>query len=61
VVLDVAHNPQAAGVLADNLGDMAFHPETWAVFGMLADKDMVAVPLVPTRWQTVCAPKGPEP
>ena len=43
VVLDVAHNPQAAGVLADNLGGMAFHPETWAVFGMLADKDVTGV------------------
>jgi dihydrofolate synthase/folylpolyglutamate synthase len=43
VVLDVAHNPQAAGVLADNLGSMAFHPETWAVFGMLADKDVAGV------------------
>ena len=43
VVLDVAHNPQAAGVLADNLGNMGFYPETWAVFGMLADKDVAAV------------------
>lgn len=43
VVLDVGHNPQAAGVLADNLGNMAFHPATWAVFGMLADKDIVGV------------------
>jgi dihydrofolate synthase/folylpolyglutamate synthase len=43
VVLDVGHNPQAAGVLADNLASMAFHPETWAVFGMLADKDIAGV------------------
>ncbi|MBP9653470.1 MAG: bifunctional tetrahydrofolate synthase/dihydrofolate synthase [Rhodocyclaceae bacterium] len=43
VVLDVGHNPQAAGVLADNLGSMAFHPNTWAVFGMLADKDVAGV------------------
>jgi dihydrofolate synthase/folylpolyglutamate synthase len=43
LVLDVAHNPQAAGVLADNLGCMAFHPETWGVFGMLADKDAAGV------------------
>jgi len=43
LVLDVAHNPQAARVLADNLGNMAFHPVTWAVFGMLADKDIPAV------------------
>ncbi|OIQ96731.1 bifunctional protein FolC [mine drainage metagenome] len=43
VVLDVAHNPQAARILAANLGDMAFHPQTWAVFGMLRDKDIGAV------------------
>ena len=42
-ILDVAHNPEAAQVLADNLGNMAFHPETFAVFGMLRDKDMAAV------------------
>ncbi|GMV56173.1 MAG: dihydrofolate synthase [Betaproteobacteria bacterium] len=42
IVLDVAHNPEAARALADNLGDMGFHPETWAVFGMLADKDVEA-------------------
>jgi dihydrofolate synthase/folylpolyglutamate synthase len=40
MVLDVAHNPQAARVLADNLGNTGFHPRTWAVFGMLADKDI---------------------
>jgi dihydrofolate synthase/folylpolyglutamate synthase len=43
LVLDVAHNPQAARVLADNLGNMAFHPTTWAVFGMLRDKDVAGV------------------
>ncbi|MDR1424660.1 MAG: bifunctional tetrahydrofolate synthase/dihydrofolate synthase [Azoarcus sp.] len=43
VVLDVAHNPQAAGVLAENLSNMGFYPETWAVFGMLADKDVEGV------------------
>ncbi|MDR2261443.1 MAG: bifunctional tetrahydrofolate synthase/dihydrofolate synthase [Azoarcus sp.] len=43
VVLDVAHNPQAAEVLAGNLAGMGFHPETWAVFGMLADKDVEGV------------------
>ncbi|GAB2883123.1 bifunctional tetrahydrofolate synthase/dihydrofolate synthase [Uliginosibacterium flavum] len=40
VVLDVAHNPQAAAVLADNLSNMGFFPDTWAVCGMLADKDI---------------------
>jgi dihydrofolate synthase/folylpolyglutamate synthase len=43
VVLDVAHNPQAAGVLSENLSNMGFYPETWAVFGMLADKDVEGV------------------
>ncbi|MCX7155926.1 MAG: bifunctional tetrahydrofolate synthase/dihydrofolate synthase [Rhodocyclales bacterium] len=43
VVLDVAHNPQAARVLAANLGDMSFHRNTWAVFGMLVDKDIDGV------------------
>ena len=43
VVLDVAHNPQAARSFAANLGDMGFYPQTWAVFGMLRDKDIAAV------------------
>jgi dihydrofolate synthase / folylpolyglutamate synthase len=43
VILDVAHNPQAARVLADNLTDMGFYPETYAVFGMLRDKDVEGV------------------
>jgi dihydrofolate synthase / folylpolyglutamate synthase len=43
VVLDVAHNPQAAAVLAGNLADMGFFPRTHAVFGMLRDKDVVGV------------------
>jgi dihydrofolate synthase / folylpolyglutamate synthase len=43
VVLDVAHNPQAAVVLAENLGDMGFFPRTLAVFGMLGDKDIAGV------------------
>ena len=43
IVLDVAHNPQAAAVLADNLGSMAFHPVTWAVFGVMRDKDVAGI------------------
>lgn len=43
VVLDVAHNPQAAGVLNENLASMGFFPETWAVLGMLGDKDVAGV------------------
>ncbi|HEX5393058.1 MAG TPA: bifunctional tetrahydrofolate synthase/dihydrofolate synthase [Rhodocyclaceae bacterium] len=64
IVLDVAHNPQAARVLADNLSNMAFHPETWAVFGMLRDKDMQAVVEAVkgrvTRWLpcTLPGPRG---
>jgi dihydrofolate synthase/folylpolyglutamate synthase len=54
VILDVAHNPQAAQVLADNLGASGFSPETIAVCGMLRDKDLAAVlaALAPriTRW-----------
>lgn len=43
VVLDVAHNVQAAGVLSENLFAMGFFPETWAVLGMYADKDVEGV------------------
>jgi dihydrofolate synthase / folylpolyglutamate synthase len=43
VVLDAAHNPHAASVLATALGGMGFHPETFAVFGMLNDKDASGV------------------
>lgn len=43
VILDVAHNPQAAAVLAHNLDSMGFYPRTHAVFGMLRDKDVAAV------------------
>jgi dihydrofolate synthase/folylpolyglutamate synthase len=42
IVLDVAHQPQAAEILAANLGDMGFFPETFGVFSMLADKDIAA-------------------
>ena len=43
VVLDVAHNPHAARALDDALGAMGFHQNTYAVFGMLKDKDIDAV------------------
>lgn len=62
IVLDVAHNPQAVGVLADNLSNMGYFPETWAVFGMLEDKDVAGViPLIQDRidhW-FVCGLPGP--
>jgi len=43
VILDVAHNPHAAAVLAANLDNMGFHPRTLAVLGMLRDKDAAGV------------------
>jgi len=43
LVLDVAHNVEAAETLAANLGDMGFFPQTIAVFSMLADKDIAGV------------------
>jgi len=43
IVVDVAHNPHAAEVLAQNLSDQGFFPNTRAVFGMLADKDIEGV------------------
>jgi dihydrofolate synthase/folylpolyglutamate synthase len=64
VILDVAHNPEAAAVLAANLGDSGFSPETIAVFGMLRDKDIAGVvkavaPRI-TRWHlaTLPGPRG---
>ena len=54
VILDVAHNPQAAQTLASNLASSGFAPETIAVCGMLRDKDIGGVlkTLAPrvTRW-----------
>ncbi|NHZ36622.1 bifunctional tetrahydrofolate synthase/dihydrofolate synthase [Massilia rubra] len=43
VILDVAHNPHAAAALAQNLGNMGFHPYTYAVFGIMQDKDIDGV------------------
>lgn len=54
LVLDVAHNPQAAATLAFNLDQMGFFPRTFAVFGAMADKDIAGMlvrlgPLI-DRW-----------
>jgi dihydrofolate synthase/folylpolyglutamate synthase len=64
VILDVAHNPQAAHALAENLATTGFAPETYAVCGMLKDKDIAGVlremaPRV-TRWHlaTLAGPRG---
>ncbi len=43
VVLDVAHNPHAVRALHDALGTMGFFQNTYAVFGMMKDKDIDAV------------------
>jgi dihydrofolate synthase/folylpolyglutamate synthase len=43
VVLDVAHNPHAVATLAVDLDRMGFHPRTFAVFGVMADKDIGAI------------------
>ncbi|CAN0626496.1 bifunctional folylpolyglutamate synthetase/dihydrofolate synthetase [Burkholderia multivorans] len=43
IVLDVAHNPHAAAVLAQNLGNMGYFPYTYAVFGAMHDKDIDGV------------------
>jgi len=64
VVLDVAHNPEAAEVLASNLGDSGYAPETIGVLGMLKDKDIAGVvrAMAPriTRWHlaTLHGPRG---
>ena len=62
VVLDVAHNVEAAQTLANNLAVSAFAPETVAVCGMLRDKDLSGVlrVLAPriTRWH-FCSLPGP--
>ena len=42
-VLDVAHNPGAAGVLASSLDSMGRYRKTYAVFAMLKDKDIAGV------------------
>jgi len=62
VILDVAHNVEAARTLAENLAASGFAPETIAVCGMLHDKDIAGVlrELTPrvTRWHFASLP-GP--
>ncbi len=48
IVLDVGHNPQAIKVLADNMSGMGFFDRTYAVVGMLSDKD-IAGALAPLK------------
>jgi dihydrofolate synthase/folylpolyglutamate synthase len=62
VILDVAHNVEAARMLAENLAVSGFAAETIAVCGMLRDKDIAGVlrELAPrvTRWHLASLP-GP--
>ncbi len=43
LILDVAHNPEAAMVLADNLAHQPCQGETHLILGMLRDKDIASV------------------
>jgi len=43
VIYDVAHNPHAAATLAQNLANMGFYRYTYAVFGVMQDKDIDGV------------------
>jgi len=43
IILDVAHNPAAAAVLAENLAATKPPGRTYAVFSMLQDKDIQGV------------------
>jgi dihydrofolate synthase/folylpolyglutamate synthase len=62
VILDVAHNVEAAQALAENLGATGYAAETIAVFGMLRDKDIAGVARRlasrVTRWH-LCTLGGP--
>jgi dihydrofolate synthase / folylpolyglutamate synthase len=64
IILDVAHNVEAARTLAENLAASGFAPETIAVCGMLRDKDIAGVlrELAPrvTRWHfaSLHGPRG---
>jgi len=41
VIVDVAHNPQSARHLADNIGNRSCHGQRYAVVAMLADKEQL--------------------
>jgi dihydrofolate synthase / folylpolyglutamate synthase len=60
IVLDVAHNEHAARALEQALSDMAYFPETHAVFSMLKDKDIADVVAVVKqrvdRWYIAALP-----
>ena len=50
LVIDVAHNPQAARVLADWLARNPARGRTFAVFGALSDKDVAGI-VAPLRFE----------
>ncbi|HWA38599.1 MAG TPA: bifunctional tetrahydrofolate synthase/dihydrofolate synthase [Burkholderiales bacterium] len=62
VILDVAHNVEAAQALATNLSASGFAPETFGVCGMLRDKDIPGVLRAlagqVSRWH-FCSLQGP--
>ena len=43
MVLDVAHNPHASSALAASLDKMGYFPFTYAIFGVMSDKDIEGV------------------
>lgn len=43
VIVDVAHNPQAARMLANNLRETAHSGATWGLWGMMRDKNRAGV------------------
>ena len=57
IVLDVAHNPQAASAFAESLFQMGFFPQTVGVCGLMADKDCDGIirPLLPRidKWLAI--------
>lgn len=52
-IVDVAHNPHAAGYLATRLASLAINGHVLAVVGMLADKDIPGT-LAALRGQVTC-------
>lgn len=64
VILDVAHNPHAAQALASSLKSLPRGGHTYAVFAMLADKDIAGVaailkPHIDQWWVAGIANAGP--
>jgi dihydrofolate synthase/folylpolyglutamate synthase len=51
LVLDVAHNPHSVAALAANLDAMGFYPCSHAVFGAMADKDVM--PMLARMWPLI--------